>query len=346
MSLTPVSKLTTAALRAEIWRRQQAGLPPHRRLTHVSSDALNLEVAQRDYAAQNVTWFPPVDDRKDPFSTSNLPAPLLAHAARSCYLISAGAVQASDGDTVRLHHLHYGSANSLCASEPFWSQPSVVERLGEAYGSYGYSGYLLDSRHVLTCWHGWEAFSRAAQVAVFDYCVHGADDNPTRLAKRSVYGVKLYPRAIEPANSRKQGCPGDWVILELDRPVDHLGPVKLPVLATPSLGAAVYTLGYPCGLPLKLADGASILHLSDGEFRADLDTFTGNSGSPVFDAMTHALLGIVIEAQKDEGDFEPAADQRCYVSNRVDSRISGQRVSSVACLAAELTQLGKPHCST
>ena len=52
-------------------------------------------------------------------------------------------------------------------------------------------------------------------------------------------------------------------------------------------------IGHPCGLPLKCAPGASIDDFTDNYFRADLDVYSGNSGSPVFCAETHELIGIV-----------------------------------------------------
>jgi hypothetical protein len=215
----------------------------------------------------------------------------------------------------------------------------VVERLGESYGAYGYSGYLLGKRFVLTAWHGWEYFAREPQVAIFDYCAHSACDQPVYVSAELVVKVREYPRAQPQRDGGARDCPGDWVILELERDVEHLPPAPPLTLGAPLLGTAVYTLGYPCGLPLKLADGAQVLHLDAEGFRADLDTFTGNSGSPVFDAEQHALLGIVIEGQKGAGDFEPSPALRCYVSNRIDSRIGGQLSLPTQCFAAALAEL-------
>ena len=341
--ITSTDALSIAALRAELWRRDHAGLGRNRRLQLIDDTSLRLELAKRGAHPEPAAWFPPTDDRKDPLCTTGLPAPLLQHARRCCYLIGAGAVRRIAKGRVRLQHLHYGTANSLCTDEPFWCQPSVVERRGEYVGAYGYSGYLLSRRHVLTCWHGWEQFSHQPQVAIFGYCARADCDNPTTLSEQAVYSLKLYPRSMAPGDSSGQLCPGDWVVLELQRAVDHMIVGDPPVVAAAPQGRAVYTLGYPCGLPLKLADGATILSSGAAGFRSDLDTYTGNSGSPVFDAASHALIGIVVEAQKDEGDFEPVPSRGCYVGNRVDSRITGQLAVPAACFATALARIGDDY---
>ncbi len=339
MILTTAGSLSIAALRAELWRREQQGLPRHRHLHLISDEALQRELDRRGAGVHPAAWFPPSDDRKDPLCTPGLPAALRDRARRSCYLISASAVRRVAADRVQLHYLHYGTANSLCPGEPFWCQPSVVERHGDYVGAFGYSGYLLSPRHILTCWHGWEHFSQETQVAIFDYQARSACDNPTALPARCVYPLKLYPLAS--ASSGGNGGPGegDWVVLELAKAVDHMPVGAMPVLAAAEPGRAVYTLGFPCGLPLKLADGATILSASSAEFRCDLDTYTGNSGSPVFDAITHALLGIVVQGQKGEGDFEPAARSGCYVGNRIDSRITGQLAVPATGFATALARI-------
>jgi hypothetical protein len=331
--------MSTGALRAELWRREQAGLGRHRRLRLIDDATLRLELQQRGPRLERAGWFPPIDDRKDPLCTAGLPAPLLEHSRRCCYLIGASATRRAAGDRMQLHHLHYGAANSLCPDEPFWCQPSVVERQGEYVGAFGYSGYLLSPRHILTCWHGWEHFSHDKQVAIFGYQAGSPCDNPTLLPARWVYPLKLYPRATAP--NRGNGGPGvgDWVVLELERAVDHMPLRKMPVISAAEPGRPVYTLGFPCGLPLKLADGATVLSANSTELWCDLDTFTGNSGSPVFDAITHALLGIVVQGQKDEGDFEPAARAGCYVGNRIDSRVTGQMAVPATTFATALSRI-------
>jgi len=68
-------------------------------------------------------------------------------------------------------------------------------------------------------------------------------------------------------------------------------------------GQSVYVIGHPLGLPLKVAPGGSVEDISKAYFTAKLNVFSGNSGSPVFDSVTHEVIGIV--AHGDSVDFRP-----------------------------------------
>ncbi len=261
---------------------------------------------------------------RDPWTIADAAPALLRHAARTCYLIGAAAIASRRARRLRLHRDTYGPYNSLCPDEPFWQQPVAIERSAGGPGDFGYTGYLISPDTVLTCWHGWEYFSSRAQVAVLGYAVQPADGDPTELPSAQVLPVAAYPAAMSVSGEVQGSGRGDWVLLQLEHPVTHLGSLPAPLIGSPRAGCTVYTLGHPCGLPLKLADSATVLNLQDGVFRTDLDTFAGNSGSPVFDAENHALIGMVIQGQAGKGDFVPAPDRSCYIVNHIQRGGAGQ----------------------
>jgi hypothetical protein len=283
---------------------------------------------------QRVAWFAPRDDRRDPAAVADWPAARRAHAARICYLVGASAVAARRAGRVSLHHEPYGAYNGLCRGEPFWDQPVVTERAGGASGDFGYTGYLVSEDTVLTCWHGWAYFSGRAQFAVFGYALRADGSVATELPASQLRAVAAYPAIKPPPAASRGSCSGDWVLLRLEHPVTHLGPIAPPRVEAPRPGRAVYTLGHPGGLPLKVADGATILGVSVGAFRTTLDTSAGNSGSPVFDALTDALVGLVVEGQKGQDDFEPSPARRCYVEHRIDAPMTGQLSVPAGCFAS------------
>lgn len=75
----------------------------------------------------------------------------------------------------------------------------------------------------------------------------------------------------------------DWSVFELKRAV-----TDRPALAFFSEhhipdGATLSVIGHPLGLPMKVSGNAQVLDQSSKEFFvSDLDTYAGNSGSPVF----------------------------------------------------------------
>lgn len=314
----------------ERWRREVHGLAPHPLLADLALPTL-----------RPAAWYPPRDDRRDPLALRDLAHAVQAHAARCCQLIGDAVVAGRAQGRVRLHHQLNGSFNGLCSSEPFWCQPILIERRGEVFGSFGYSGYLVAPDVVLTCWHGFEHFQHARQLALFGYAARSPCDRPVELAESQVVPVALDALQAGPQPGRTDVCVGDWALLRLERRVAAAtGALRLQA---PRVGAAVYALSHPLGLPLKLSAGARILSVEDGSFRADLDTYTGSSGGAVFDAETHALVGIVVEGQPGEGDFEPSARHGCYVSNRIDARVRGQLCVSASCFAAAVQALQPPR---
>ena len=77
-------------------------------------------------------------------------------------------------------------------------------------------------------------------------------------------------------------------------------------------------MGHPSGLPLKYADGARVFETENDYFSTNLDTFGGNSGSPVFNADTLEVEGILVRGDTDYVmDFE-SNGERCMKVNICD----------------------------
>jgi len=91
----------------------------------------------------------------------------------------------------------------------------------------------------------------------------------------------------------------DWAVIELDRPVVGHAPLRIRRTGKIADGERTYVLGHPCGLPLKYADNAVVRDNSKASFFvANLDTYAGNSGSPVFNA-AHEVEGVLARGERD-----------------------------------------------
>lgn len=86
----------------------------------------------------------------------------------------------------------------------------------------------------------------------------------------------------------------DMVILQLDRPV--AAPYRPAVVSSRpvALGDPLAVVGFPAGLPMKVAADCSVLRFpaSGATFRSNCDVFGGNSGSGVFDA-SGEIVGVM-----------------------------------------------------
>ncbi|WP_044882502.1 serine protease [Neochlamydia sp. EPS4] len=90
----------------------------------------------------------------------------------------------------------------------------------------------------------------------------------------------------------------NWALLKLDRPVEGRDP--LPIDFSPvSAGTEVYMLGYPFGTSLKLARNAQIQLVEAVILEANINGFSGNAGSPIFNGSTHKVIGLHIGGLRD-----------------------------------------------
>ena len=95
----------------------------------------------------------------------------------------------------------------------------------------------------------------------------------------------------------------DYALVELDRKVKDIEPLNISAASASSsspLGLEILTIGHPAGLPLKITDGGKIQSAAGAlSFFSDLDIFGGSSGSPVLDAKTGSVLGIIVRGGQD-----------------------------------------------
>jgi hypothetical protein len=105
-----------------------------------------------------------------------------------------------------------------------------------------------------------------------------------------------------------------------------------------SAAARLFVIGHPCGLPQKYAPGAKVRHNSATPFFvANLDTYGGNSGSPVFNAASYKVEGILVRG---ENDF--VTNGSCYVSLVCPTTgCRGEDVTRATVWATKLPKAGK-----
>jgi len=229
------------------------------------------------------------DDREEWFQIHDESVSALARASVALFDAS-GAIRESKG--VSLKTVSLQKAQGLCATERYAAQPA---------GAFC-SGTLVRPDVVLTAGHCVREIDDSRSPPplpdvrfVFGYRLETAQSNPVSIPAEQVF-------AGREVLGGERGETRDWALVRLDRPVPAAiaKPISewdpMPV----KIGQKVFVIGYPSGIPLKYAPGASVQDTSNpGYFKADLDTFGGNSGSGVFDQATKKLIGVLVRGDTD-----------------------------------------------
>lgn len=218
------------------------------------------------------------------------------------------------GNTADLSGVTLQERFNLCDKERFIEQPSV------AYCS----GFLVAPDIIATAGHCMDSIGQCENFSwVFNYKITEKDQTAVSVASSEVYSCKSII-------AYQYGGGRDFALIKLDRPVSGHAPVKLAQQET-SVGTPLVLIGHPSGLPQKIADGAQVMSVHAGGFRANLDAFQINSGSAVFHAKTGELVGILVNGLP---DYRANEGLSCTEVNVVPDARGREGVSSVSQFAA------------
>lgn len=251
------------------------------------------------------------DNRADYYAETDLALRTLSESTVA--LISANQLGPEVGGLRRINGSNYGTSLGLCSDERF------VEQNTAAFCS----GFLVAPDIVVTAGHCVTDLKDCTTTSyAFGFALTMPGVQPTSLPASEVYSCKELIHSQHPSNG------ADFAIIRLDRPVANHRPLAMRTSGDVAVGDSLAVMGYPEGLPLKIAAGAAVRAVADPAFfRANLDTYGGNSGSAVVNTLTHEIEGVLVRGEQ---DFEWPAGS-CARSYRCkDDACRGEDVTRIS----------------
>jgi hypothetical protein len=258
-----------------------------RHLSHIDSG--NLVKALRD--SQKLVYG--MDDRQDMNQVTD--PDILMRAEGVAALVDMVRLTDNGDGTSALLTAFFKDSHLLCEGERFRNQPVAPHC----------TGFLVAPDIIATAGHCINQNNLAQTRFVFGFRMMNETEARIVIPNDNIF------RGIAILKREEIGTGPDYAVVRLDRPA-----TDRPVLSIRRTGKiedtqGVYVMGHPSGLPLKYAPGAVVRDNDNTDFFvANLDTYGGNSGSPVFNSEDGSVEGILVR-----GDTDFVRVGSCYISN-------------------------------
>ena len=177
------------------------------------------------------------------------------------------------------------SGLNLCIDQRFSGHHSVMSC----------TGFLVSKNILATAGHCFMSnYDCEAKKIIFHVLDSNEVNNGYKVAHQNVFNCKRIIKTELDSTGEK-----DFALIELDREVMGADPLKLSKKMI-DLNTDVFMIGHPLGLPQVITTSAKVIDTSSPtQFKTTLDSFAGNSGSPVFNASTFEVEGVLVAGQED-----------------------------------------------
>lgn len=220
------------------------------------------------------------------FISMNTPQKIKEMATGISYLVDKRLVSHQSATQSVIYGQSLREQDNLCSDEKF------SENLTAGFCT----GFLVGKDIIVTAGHCVNEESKCKNTS-FVFGVNNAKEGNTKFSilRSNIYSCKKILTSFY-----KKGTPYDYAIIQLDREVKYRHVFVLGDDNKVTEKSKVAMLGHPNGLALTYSAPAPVTQTWDTNvFRTTLDSFSGNSGSPVFDLATEKVMGILTGGQND-----------------------------------------------
>ncbi len=203
----------------------------------------------------------------------------------------------------------------MCKGVKFYAQPMASSC----------TTFLVASDLLMTAGHCVISEKVCEEFAfVFDYTAEHNYQSEIFVDPKNIYTCSKvqYSGYVEPTMddliSGNERVSRDFAIIKLSKKVKNRRPLKAISKWTQREKHPVYTIGTPMGLPLKYSGLGHIIPTSieKNSFVTNLDTFSGNSGSPIFSGKSGKIIGILVSGAEDFNFIEDSSLKRRNKKNK------------------------------
>lgn len=225
------------------------------------------------------------DDREDIYNVVD--AQMLEVSQATCLVVDESELTNNGNGTYTLSTSAWTTQSGLpvCADERFRGQL----RAGFC------TGFLIGSDLLATAGHCVNATDCGSTAFVFGFLqIDGTTPPVTVISAENIYFCSGIVNQIQAGNL-------DHCVLQLDRDVVNRDPLPIRRTGVVSNTDPIFVVGHGIVIPMKAAGGAEVKNANGAIewFQANLDTYGGNSGSPVYGINSGVVEGILVRGAPD-----------------------------------------------
>jgi hypothetical protein len=242
-----------------------------------------------------------VDNRKNPYDKSITDVNIINNYKKVACLVNASQLQLQPDGNYRLQptgsYTSYGG-QKLCTEENFYGEPIA----GLC------TGFAVSKTMFATAGHCLNKDDLSSKRFIYGFEMKDSVSPNLLIKKEDVYT----PIEIAGWELDKQ-TDNDYCIVKVKEEIPANLICSVRKTGEVPNSQKLYVIGYPSGLPVKItSDGNVYANDKPIYFVTNLDTYGGNSGSPVFNASTHTVEGILVRGARDYSFWNIDG---CYRSN-------------------------------